>query len=371
MEIKWFKADRYVQFPDGKLCRKEDIRLEYISGASLDSVRELLETMGDGDQWIEVIGTSPDRGKLNSIEVDKALSDVGTSFSFVRFSLLEGGALCAMVYVPNPLTGSHEEIFELVHRYVEANGGTLLDSNCRRLVPDGAEWEVWWSIGDEFELLDEVMEMAANLSSMLRFGSADPRSPDGAYSIVLSGRPEILIGQPESDWLEVKRENYGLSDRRQKYEMACDVAAFANSRLGGILVIGIESQKDANGVDVLTRVRPVKAGSVNIQQVGQILSSLIVPPIGGLKVRSVPVDGGDIVVVKVPPQREEALPFIVRGAVVGEKFSGSFFTIPERRDGDKSSMSPEAVHSMLAAARAVMKLSAHGSTGQAGVSSLP
>lgn len=365
MEIKWNREDRYLHFPAGETCRKDSVSLEYISGTGLDSIRELLRSMDEGDQWIEIGSESPDSGRLNSIEVEKVLDEVSTDVLIVNFSLLEDGTLAAMMYVLNPLVETQEEIFDLAHPYVDANGATLIESHCRHVSRwSGTEWTVRWAVGREFTVVDDVIEMAANLSSMLRFGYADPRRPEGAYSLVLSGRPEILLGQPESDWLDVKRENYGLSDKRQKYEMACDIAAFANAEKGGVIVIGIESEKDANGVDVLARVRPVKAGSVNIQQVSQILHSLIVPPIEGLKIRSAPLNGGDLVVVRVPPQREGVKPFLVRGALVGEKVTGSFFSIPQRRDEDKSSMSPEAVHSMLAAARAVMNLNAHTSAGQ-------
>ncbi|SCD41138.1 Putative DNA-binding domain-containing protein [Streptomyces sp. Termitarium-T10T-6] len=193
------------------------------------------------------------------------------------------------------------------------------------------------------------------LAMLLQRDRVNFTTPAGVYALVSAGFPTLVLGEGESEWLEVKRENYGIGVDSQKYEFACDVASFANSDSGGLLIIGIASEKDSSGNDVLARMVPCRRGSIHPQRYMQILRDRVVPPVEGLRIDVVPVDSGDVMVVYIPPQPEEIKPFIVKGAMIGSKVSGSFFSIPHRRGSDKWAMSPEAVHSMLVAARTVLR----------------
>lgn len=203
-----------------------------------------------------------------------------------------------------------------------------------------------------------VLQCAAfsdTLAMLLQHDRVDLQTPAGVYALVSSGVPAMALGKSENEWLEVKREGYGIAAESQKYEFACDVASFANSDLGGLIVIGIASAKDPSGNDVLARITPCKRGSLNVQRYMQILRERVTPAVEGLRIEVVPVGSGDIMAVYIPPQPEEIKPFIVKGAVIGSKVSGSFLSIPHRRGSDKWAMSPEAVHSMLVSARAVLR----------------
>ncbi|MFE2387074.1 AlbA family DNA-binding domain-containing protein [Streptomyces misionensis] len=193
------------------------------------------------------------------------------------------------------------------------------------------------------------------LAMLLQRDRVSFNTASGVYALISAGFPALILGEGESEWLEVKRENYGLGAEPQKYEFACDVASFANSEFGGLLIIGIASEKDLSGNDILARVTPCRRGSIHPQRYMQILRERVVPPVEGLRLDVIPVDSGDIMVVYIPPQPEEIKPFIVKGAMIGSKVSGSFFSIPHRRGSDKWAMSPEAVHSTLVAARIVLR----------------
>jgi hypothetical protein len=203
-----------------------------------------------------------------------------------------------------------------------------------------------------------VMQCAAfadSLTMILQNDRVNLKTPSGAYALISAGIPALLLGKAESEWLEVKRDNYGIAAESQKYEFACDVASFANSEVGGLIVIGIASERDLSGNDVLARIAPCRKGSINAQRYMQALQERVVPSVEGLRLDVISIDSGDIMVVYIPPQPEEVKPFIVKGAMVGSKVSGSFFSIPRRRGSDKWAMSPEAVHSMLVAARGVLR----------------
>ncbi|MEO6703709.1 MAG: hypothetical protein ABIP57_19740 [Jatrophihabitantaceae bacterium] len=62
----------------------------------------------------------------------------------------------------------------------------------------------------------------------------------------------------------------------------------------------------------------------------QALEQHLYPLPAGLDVEIVPVRGGQLVVVHVPPQPEETKPFLVHGAIVDGKTEGAFISIVRR-----------------------------------------
>lgn len=49
--------------------------------------------------------------------------------------------------------------------------------------------------------------------------------------ILQRGDFAVLVGSPESEWLECKREPYQRSDERSKLELSKDVSALANAEV--------------------------------------------------------------------------------------------------------------------------------------------
>ncbi|MFE9296219.1 AlbA family DNA-binding domain-containing protein [Streptomyces niveus] len=193
------------------------------------------------------------------------------------------------------------------------------------------------------------------LTLILQKGRINFTSPSGVRALVMAGIPEALLGSVENDWLDVKRQGYGISAASQKYEFSCDVASFANAEQGGVIVLGIATEVNSSGSDVLCSVVPCRRGSLNVQKYRHALRERVVPPIDGLEIDVVELPAGDVLCVYVPPQPEELKPFLVKGAMVDGKVSGSYFSIPHRRGSDKWAMSAESVHSMLVAARVILK----------------
>jgi hypothetical protein len=61
-------------------------------------------------------------------------------------------------------------------------------------------------------------------------------------------------------------------------------------------------------------------------------------------------------VISIPPQADEYKPFLVHGEVVGRKVNGNYFSVVARRDDEAFATSPQAVHALLAAGRAALRL---------------
>jgi hypothetical protein len=75
--------------------------------------------------------------------------------------------------------------------------------------------------------------------------------------------------------------------------------------------------------------------------------------------------GGEpaIILVLVPPQPEELKPFLVTGAIVGDRVEGAFISIVRRRGEHSIPISAPAIHASLAAGRALLRFgvaSEHG-----------
>ncbi|HMG42732.1 MAG TPA: ATP-binding protein [Acidimicrobiales bacterium] len=84
---------------------------------------------------------------------------------------------------------------------------------------------------------------------------------------------ERLVGAPETEWFDAKRDPYGNSDA-QKRELASDVAAFAN-RQGGLIIVGLEE----DGSGIITELTPLAEADFAGEELRmtQIISSLVAP----------------------------------------------------------------------------------------------
>ncbi|MET9669509.1 ATP-binding protein [Streptomyces sp. NPDC006475] len=283
---------------------------------------------------------------------------VETRYEF--FHITERDELSFCFTVDYPAVGTAEEVAERTSLYFER-----LSVRIHSLKPYAAEthsppcWQID-IIPPECWTVAQCVEVSEGVEILLRQREANMNSASGAYALVLSGRPDLLLGQIESDWLEVKRKAYGISAPAQKYEFACDLAAFANSPTGGILIVGISTEKDSAGRDRLSQLSPCKTGSLNLQTYMQALTERVVPAPEGLKLEVVSAEGGDFLVAYIPAQPEELKPFLVKGAIISDRVSGAYFSIPQRIGSDKSSASVESIHSMLVAARAILRMKSEG-----------
>jgi hypothetical protein len=108
--------------------------------------------------------------------------------------------------------------------------------------PRGATLGDAWRLGDDARTLLAIAE-----------SGAVPRRI--AVDLIRGGRWGAFKGQPESDWLEAKGAPYAEANAHRgdnwRFELAKDVAAFANSPEGGIIVIGMTTRDSGDG-DVIT-----------------------------------------------------------------------------------------------------------------------
>jgi hypothetical protein len=178
-------------------------------------------------------------------------------------------------------------------------------------------------------------------------------TPEGVIG-ALSFSPAALVGQMESQWLEVKRELYDLSKVQQKIELAKDVAALANSG-GGVIVFGFTTKSGPAG-DEITRPRGVRTCDLKENQYMQVLRTRIHPfPEQIVVGRASDTDAG-FAYLRVPRQPEELYPFMLRQTASKGGVQTTSLSIPIRTGANIEYSNPESIHSLIVAGRAALRV---------------
>jgi hypothetical protein len=204
----------------------------------------------------------------------------------------------------------------------------------------------------------DAVTLADNVRALLRSVIDRDLTADSAFELITAGRADLLVGLPESPWLEAKSRGYDLADEGARIEFAQDVARFANGDTPGLLVVGLATRK-VRGVDTISSVRPALT-SFDAARHYRTLDNKIFPPLQDLQVLNIPVetiDGrrGYLLAVLIPRQPEEAKPILVHGAIVAGKVEGAFISIVRRRGEHSIPVRPESIHAALAAGRALLR----------------
>lgn len=103
--------------------------------------------------------------------------------------------------------------------------------------------------------------------------------------------------EPETATLEYKRQHYATDDRGRK-EFASDVVSLANAH-GGILLIGIDEDDDGRARAIVPLTGNEDA---EMQRVDQWLARQIFPRLQSYELRTISVDGGFVLALRIPQQ---------------------------------------------------------------------
>ena len=189
------------------------------------------------------------------------------------------------------------------------------------------------------------------LRTLLSAASSGELSPSTALDLLRAGRGDLLSGQPESAWLEVKAVPYDLDDRNVRFELGKDVAAMANSRAGGIIVLGMsnEKKKRKGEVDTVGAYNEFDLKRVKRQRYRHLVANLVYPTLTGFEVELIEGSATDrgVAVLVIPPQEETKRPFLVQGAINDGNVLGRHVLLPWRRDDEVDAMDAVALHARL------------------------
>jgi len=157
---------------------------------------------------------------------------------------------------------------------------------------------------------------------------------DSAREALRANEPERLLGLAECEWLDVKGGVYVLDQPYGAEELLKDVAAFANAKAGGLLLVGLSTRLE-NGQEILDQIRPVPREQVDLDRHRKLLDRITPGP---LYVTVDWIDRGDgkgILFIDVPAQPPACLPYIVPGPARTGKDSQQVGALPVR-DGDRT-----------------------------------
>jgi len=139
------------------------------------------------------------------------------------------------------------------------------------------------TVGDLIRLGDDVRALLL----AVRSGEPDEKV---ALNLVLAGHAPALVGQPESRWLDVKRQLWELGTPSGNAEIAKDLSALANAQ-GGMILIPARTTV-VSGREVISDIRDMPVGRIDIAQIRDVLNQWVFPPLPDLVTEVVPTTEG-------------------------------------------------------------------------------
>jgi hypothetical protein len=237
-----------------------------------------------------------------------------------------------------------------------ARRGARLESIKAAETDPGPSWELRIRPRIRNRTVGEIAALGDDVLALAEAAETGEITRETALDLLRGGRAELLVGQPESDWLEAKSIGYDLETDRAKIELAQDVARFANSERGGLIILGAKAKRRSDGEQIVG-LSPLKVASSS-KRYQSVIDHRVYPPIEGLEVITVGINempGRHLMVVHVPAQQEELKPFLVHGAIVAGRVEGAFISIVRRRGEQSIPIGASAIHAQLAAGRALLR----------------
>ncbi|MFE2681886.1 RNA-binding domain-containing protein [Streptomyces mirabilis] len=249
-----------------------------------------------------------------------------------------------------------QELFESTLAALLGRHGAHVISMERDLYTPASPWRWFIDISSTIRgrTLKDLYETGYLSLSLLLAVEGGELTRTTTLELLRAGRAEALIGLPEGPWLDVKSSHYDLSRTAGKISIAQAVARFANAEHGGIVVVGMRGKKIPGGELIHSICAPpIDARTLHRYHVA--LKDHLYPPPDFLQVEQVPSSAGNLVIIHVPPQPEELKPFLVHGSIVDGAVEGAFVSIVRRRGEESIPITAAAIHSTLAAGRALLR----------------
>jgi endonuclease III-like uncharacterized protein len=167
--------------------------------------------------------------------------------------------------------------------------------------------------------------------------------------IINKGNFDSLVGERENDFFECKSQSYNLTDDYSKRELAKDVSSFANLK-GGYILIGIKTKRSLTHFsEEVERVRPIDKKLVNVEQYNSVINDWIYPKVDGVEIKWFPLKENDkgILIIKIPLQKENKKPFLIKKIVEEGKNTEIIFGYCQRKQDKSEPLKIEDIHRIV------------------------
>ncbi|MFJ9618077.1 AlbA family DNA-binding domain-containing protein [Streptomyces noursei] len=217
-----------------------------------------------------------------------------------------------------------------------------------------------WDISSQW-ISEGVIQEAVDAGDALGLAACTPAWPtDFTPADILYALKhdliEVLLGNVyEGEVFDAKEFiDFGPRGRGEgRIEFAKDIAQFANSSSGGLMLIGAKTKKLEGGAEVLEKVAPLDKNPrvESVRKLAQAARGVarehIYPEVSKLSIEVISLRAGEVVCVHIPPQSSALKPFIVHGENISDKYFGEFFSVPRRRGDGNSALTVREIHGLL------------------------
>jgi hypothetical protein len=358
--IKWDRRRKCYILGDGTSSDRDgEFAIESALDVSLASLRRALgqqagisvppvgslpapESYGSWQQFSEASLRGPDA---------EAIFKIDDPWAVLFFHITERGHLRAHFTVDYPVVTDKDTVIEVTNR-VFGKACVLIQQLYYQSAPedDYPFWSYEMICDPTGQTVGSFWQAYQTLCFALTSFPRDlAKSSEGVQLALRLGRPEVLIGAPESSWLEVKSYDYRrLSSGAEKIKLAQDVARLANAD-GGLLVLGLKTSQ-SNGIDIISRVTPLPLPARLVSHYRRTVDAHVYPFVRGLEVFSVSYGDGELLALDIPSQSEDDKPFLVHGdlgSLTDKKVRGQFVSVVQRRGDGAEYLSGPAIYGLL------------------------
>lgn len=355
------------EYIDKQDCMNDEISVEYsfVKMYSLREVRKITVLKVMEDYWrkrgrAEKLKECTSRGEsIATLVVDGSIINMISGDVYCAFlDFFDDENRCKVTFsFFTPFDVPEEEMRERIEDLTLSFDFDLISIRTPRNHHDPDE--KFWEVNVSTPILDvSVGEFIGRLRQIAAGAASYDRSVPNVSLIMglLRGHgPDILIGFNESEYLEFKGPAYELREGSPWKHLLCeDVARFANSEHGGVIIIGFATKK-ISGSDTAVKMAPVPPSGTRSQSYGQVADQYIYPLVEGLRFESFEAGKGEIFAIVVPTQRDEAKPFLVQGALSDGKHRTGMISIPRRRGEESIPVTAREIHRLISIGRRVEK----------------
>jgi hypothetical protein len=187
------------------------------------------------------------------------------------------------------------------------------------------------------------------------------------FSALASGRFDDLLGSRETDQIEFKSEPYVLETKRQKWELAKDVASLANAG-GGVLVIGATTRRETTEIsDTVIAVRGTARDLVDPDQLHKVIQEWAHPSVTTRLhwFPPTPVDESrDLFVIEVAAHPEHDRYVVVRKLIGEDEGEWAAVAVPIRTASQTRWLKVEELQGLIADGLRARRPSASAATNE-------
>jgi predicted RNase H-like HicB family nuclease len=138
-----------------------------------------------------------------------------------------------------------QDLSALLGPLVARHGGSHFRAQRHRDVEDA--FVVSFEIPTRGKTVQEALAIGTEAFALVKATEGDGLTLQTAVDLIRAGNGAALIGRPEGPWFDGKAAPYVLTSDAKKWELAKDVAAFANSPTGGVIFIGAKTKSGQDG----------------------------------------------------------------------------------------------------------------------------